>query len=106
MITFEQFKGMDIRIAKITDIQDHPNADKLYVVSLDVGEHAKTVVAGIKQFYSKDELVGKQVVLLDNLEPATIRGVQSEGMILATRDDERLAVLAPEREVKTGSKVT
>ena len=106
MITFDQFKAMDIRIAKVTAVEEHPNADKLYVVSLEAGDQAKKVVAGVKQFYTKEELIGKHVVLLNNLEPATIRGVQSEGMILATRDEERLTVLVPEKEVKAGSKVS
>ena len=106
MITFDQFKAMDIRTVKILEATDHPNADKLYVVKVQDGENERQVVAGIKQFYTKEELVGKQVIALVNLQPATIRGVESNGMILATKDDEKLAILTPEKEVKIGSKVS
>ena len=106
MITFEQFKALDLRVAKILSCEDHPNADKLYLVTVDTGDKKKTLVAGIKQHYGKDELIGKQVIVLDNMQPATIRGVESAGMILATKDGSTLALLIPEREVKTGSRVS
>ena len=106
MIKFDQFKAMDIRIAKILTVEDHPNADKLYLVTVEIGDTTKKVVAGIKQYYTKEELINKQVVVLNNLEPATIRGVQSEGMILATKDGEKLAILVPESQVKVGSPVS
>ena len=106
MITFEQFKEMDIRIAKITDVEDHPDADKLYVLTVETGDGTKKVVAGIKPYYTKEELAGRQVVVLNNMAPATIRGVQSEGMVLATKDSEKLAILVPEKEVKVGSPVS
>ena len=106
MIKFEQFKQMDIRIAKITAVEDHPNADKLYIATVDTGGKTKKLVAGIREHYTKEELINKEVVVLDNLEPATIRGVQSEGMILATKDGEKLAILVPEKEVKVGSPVS
>lgn len=106
MVTFEQFKAMDIRIAKIVAAEDHPNADKLYLLTVDTGAGTKKLVAGVKQYYTKEELPGKEVVVLNNLEPATIRGVKSEGMALATRDGEKLALLVPEEEVKVGSPVS
>lgn len=106
MITFEQFKQMDIRIAKITACENHPNADKLYVLSVDTGEGTKKLVAGIRQHYTAEELINRKVVMVNNLEPATIRGQSSEGMILATRDGEKLAILAPDKEVKAGSPVS
>lgn len=106
MITFEQFKAMDIRIAKIVAACDHPNADKLLVLTVEIGGQTKKLVAGIKQHYTKEKLHGKQVVMLNNLEPATIRGVRSEGMVLAAKDGERLALLVPEKEVEVGSPVS
>ena len=105
-VKFEDFKKLNIRIAKILKVEDHPNADKLYLVTVSTGEAEKTIVAGIKPFYKKEELEGKSVVIIDNLEPATIRGVVSNGMILATKDGESLAVLIPERAVKIGSPVS
>lgn len=106
MITFDQFKAADIRIAKIRAVEDHPKADKLYILAIETGEKTKKIVAGIKQNYTKEELVNKQIVVVNNLEPATIRGVQSEGMLLAAKDDEKLAILVPEKEVKVGSPVS
>ena len=106
MIKFDQFKQVDIRIGKIVEIVDHPNADKLYIATVEVGDTTKKLVAGVKEHYTKEELLNKQVGVLNNLEPATIRGVQSEGMILATKDDGKLAILIPEKEVKVGSPVS
>ena len=105
-VTFEDFKKLDIRIAKIIKVEEHPNADKLYLVTVSTGEAEKTVVAGIRPYYKKEELEGKSVVIIDNLEPATIRGVVSNGMLLASKDDNTLAVLIPERAVKIGSPVS
>ena len=106
MVKFEEFKKMDIRIAKITAIEDHPNADKLYIVTVETGSGTKKLVAGVKQYYTKEELKDKEVVIINNLEPAIIRGIQSEGMILATKDNEKLALLMPEKNVKVGSPVS
>ncbi|PIP68403.1 MAG: hypothetical protein CO035_08015 [Candidatus Omnitrophica bacterium CG_4_9_14_0_2_um_filter_42_8] len=103
MITLEEFKKLNIRIAKIKDVIDHPNADRLYVVRLVIGEEERDVVAGIKKGYNKEELLGKLVAVIENLEPAVIRGVESKGMILATQDGETLAVLSPDKPVATGS---
>ena len=106
MISFDQFKAMDMRIAKITAVDDHPNADKLYLLKVELGGTTKNIVAGIKQYYTKDELLNREIVIVNNLEPAIIRGVQSEGMLLATKDSEKLAILIPEKEVKTGSPIS
>ncbi len=105
-VKFEDFKKLNLRIAKILKVEDHPNADKLYLITVSTGEAEKTIVAGIKPFYKREELEGKSVVIVDNLEPATIRGVVSNGMILATKDGESLAVLVPEKPVKIGSPVS
>jgi len=105
MITIDEFKKLNLRVARIKEIIDHPNADKLYVVRVMIGEEEREVVAGIKKGYSKEELLGKLVVLVENLEPAVIRGVESRGMILAAQDGETLAVISPDRPVSPGSLV-
>ena len=105
MITIEEFKKLNLRIAKIKDVKDHPGADRLYVVRVDMGGEEREVVAGIKKGYSPEELTGKLVVVVENLEPAVIRGVESKGMILASQDGEILAVLSPDRPVSPGSLV-
>lgn len=103
MITIEDFRKMDIRIATIKEVEDHPNADKLYVLKVDVGDKQKQLVAGIRPYYAKEELQGKQIVMIDNLEPAVIRGVESQGMLLATHDEAGIAILQPQRFTKEGS---
>ena len=103
MISIEEFKKLNIRIARIKEVNDHPNADRLYVVRLVIGEEERDVVAGIKKAYNKEELLGKLVVVVENLEPAVIRGVESKGMILATQDGETMAILSPEKPVAPGS---
>ena len=103
MITIEEFKKLNIRIARIKEVTDHPNADRLYIVRLAIGDEEREVVAGIKKCYTKEELLGKLVAVVENLEPAIIRGVESKGMILATQDGETLAVLSPDRPVAPGS---
>ena len=105
MITIEEFKKLNLRIARIKEITDHPNADRLYIVRVAIGEEEREVVAGIKKGYTKEELLGKLVVVVENLEPAIIRGVESKGMILAAQDGETLAVLSPDRPVAPGSLV-
>lgn len=103
MITIEDFKKLELRVAKIKDVQDHPNADKLYVITLDLGDRTKQVVAGIKKAYTKEQLLGRQIVVVDNLEPAVLRGVESQGMLLAASDETTLSILTLEKEVKLGS---
>ncbi len=104
--TIEDFQKLDIRIATIKSVEDHPKADKLYVLKLEVGSEERQVVAGIKAYYSKEELIGKQVAFIYNLKPAMLRGVESQGMILAADDSKNtVAFLTPEKKIDTGSKV-
>lgn len=103
MATIEDFRKLELRVARIKEVSDHPHADRLYVITLDIGDRTKQVVAGIRSAYQKEELIGKQVVLVDNLEPAILRGVESQGMILAAADENGIAIISPVREVKLGS---
>ncbi|HVA83092.1 MAG TPA: hypothetical protein VNF06_02935 [Candidatus Aquilonibacter sp.] len=108
MVGIEVFKEIDLRVAKITSIEDHEGARKpMYKISLDLGPEigARIVVAGIKSFYSKEELVGKSVICVANLEPKEIAGVQSHGMLLAAEDDTTVCLLTLDREVKPGSSI-
>ncbi len=104
-ITYEEFRKLDLKIATIKEAAPHPNADKLYVLTIDVGGSTKQIVAGIRLFYSEESLIGKQVVVVNNLEPATIRGVESQGMLLAASDEAGIAVVSPDRRVLEGSMV-
>lgn len=103
MATIEDFKKLELKVAVIKEVNDHPNADRLYVITVDLGDETKQVVAGIKSSYQKENLVGKQVVVVDNLEPAVLRGVESQGMILAASDEEGMVIVSPERKMKLGS---
>ena len=105
MTTIEDFKKLELKVAEIKEVNEHPNADKLYVISVDLGGRTKQLVAGIKSSYKKEELVGKQVVVVDNLQPAVLRGVESQGMLLAVQDAQGIAIVTPERTVSLGSTV-
>jgi methionyl-tRNA synthetase len=103
MIPFNDWKKLDLRIGKILDVQDHPNADKLIVMKIDIGNETRTVVAGIKQDYTKKELKGKKVAVFVNLEQKELRGIKSEGMILAAVKDDKVVLLQPEKDIKEGA---
>ena len=105
MVTLDDFKKLELKVAKIIEVKEHPNADRLYVITVDLGGREKQLVAGLKGYYRQDELKGKQIIVIDNLEPAVIRGIKSEGMLLAAQDEERISILVPEKEVKLGSNV-
>ncbi len=106
MITIDDFKKLEIKIGKILDVQDHPKADRLYLVKVSLGDKEKQLVAGIKNSYLKEDLLGKQVLVLDNMEPAVIRGESSEGMLLAAKDSKGIVILTTDREVELGSPVS
>ncbi|MCM8801030.1 MAG: methionine--tRNA ligase subunit beta [Candidatus Omnitrophica bacterium] len=103
MATIEDFKKLDLRIGQIKQVCVHPHADKLYVLKVDLGDKTKQLVAGIRASYKEEQLLGKQVVVIDNLEPAILRGVESQGMLLATQDESGIVIISPERKVKVGS---
>ncbi len=93
------FEKLDLRVAKVTDVEDHPNADKLYKLKINVGTEERQLVAGLKSHYARDELLGKRVVVIANLEPAKIRGVESQGMLLAADDGKSVKALDPGESV-------
>ena len=103
LISYEDFKKLDIRVAKIKEVDEHPDADKLYVVKVDLGDEERQIVAGIKPYIEKDDLIGKEVVVILNIEPRKIRGIESNGMLLVAKDEENLAIVTLNREIKPGS---
>ena len=104
-IRYDEFKKLDIRVGKIKRVKNHPNADKLYIVELDDGNSGRTLVAGLKQYYKPEELEEKYVIYIANLEPKPLRGVISNGMLLAADDGEVVALLKPDKQIKVGAKV-
>jgi len=103
MVTFEEFKKIELKVGEIKEVNDHPNADRLYVVVVDLGDKQKQLVAGIKGSYTKEDLLGKQVIVVDNLEQAMLRGVESQGMLLAASDETGISIISPQRKIKLGS---
>jgi methionyl-tRNA synthetase len=105
MITIDEFKKMELIVAQIKEVKEHPNADRLYVLKVDTGQGERQLVAGIRSAYTKEQLIGRQVIMVSNLEPAVIRGEESQGMVLAATDEKGVVVLSLEREVALGTKV-
>jgi len=105
MINFDDFTKLDIRIAEIKTAEKHPNADKLLVLGVDLGDEQRTVVSGIAEFFSPEDIIGKKVTMLTNLEPRKIRGIQSQGMILMAEDENGLSFLEPNAAIANGSEV-
>jgi methionyl-tRNA synthetase len=106
-ITFDYFKKMDLRVAQIKECEDVPGADRLYKLTVDAGE-VRQIVAGIKPYYTKEELVGKRIILVANLEPRTLRGIESHGMLLAASSEDKSAVvlISPDKEIANGAAVS
>ena len=105
-LSIEEFARLDLRVGTIRDAKPHPNADRLLVLTVDLGEPApRQLVAGIRAAYDVRTLPGQQVVVVANLKPARLRGVESQGMLLAASDADGLAVIAPGRRFAPGTKV-
>ena len=96
---------LDLRAARITHVEDHPNADKLYILTLDLGSEARRIVSGIKHAYTPADLVGKMIILLANLKPARIRGVESQGMLLAAEHPATKRIVLLTVDAQPGTRV-
>ena len=105
MVSIDDVKALGLKVAEIVGVDDHPNADRLYVLSIRIGEESRTLVAGIKRSYSKEELIGKKIVVITNMKPAVIRGVESQGMLLAADGGDEIVLISPEKDVPSGSEV-
>jgi len=106
MIALQDFKKVEMKVGKILSVEDHPNADKLVVMRVDLGEgQPRTLVAGLKPYYAKADLVGKLIVVVTNLDPARLRGVESRGMLLAAQHADSVVVLTLDKPIPPGSPV-
>jgi methionine--tRNA ligase beta chain len=105
MITFDDFRKLDIRIGQIVSAEKIQGTDKLLKLEIDFGMEKRQIVAGIAESYEAGQLIGRQIPVLMNLEARTIRGVQSQGMILAADFGGNPILLIPEREVPPGSTI-
>ena len=104
-VTYEQFAQLDLRVARVLEAREHPNANKLLLLKIKVGEVEKQIVAGIRGHYEPAALVGRLIVVVNNLAPAMIRGEESNGMLLAASDATSVVLLQPDREIADGSRV-
>jgi len=105
LVSYEEFKKLDIRVALIESVERVPKADKLYKLSIALGDEKRTLVAGLAEQYKADELKGKKIVILANLEPRKLRGILSEGMLLAAVDGDVVSVLTTDKEITSGAKI-
>ena len=105
MISIDDFRKVELKVATVKSAEAHPNADKLIVLQVDLGSEQQQICAGIRNHYTPEELVGKQVVVVANLETAKLRGLESQGMLLAASDDGRVIILTPEKPVLAGALV-
>ena len=107
MIGHDDFKKVELKVGTIVSAEKHPNADKLLVLKVDIGEEEpRQLVAGISKYYSPEELEGKRIIVVANLEPAKLRSVESQGMLLAAEDKEgNVVLLTTDSEIDNGSEI-
>jgi methionyl-tRNA synthetase len=106
MISIDEFRKVELKIATIKSVEPHPNADKLIVLQIDLGSEQRQICAGIRNHYALEELIGRQIVVVANLETAKLRGLESQGMLLAASDEGRVILVTPDKPVEPGSKVS
>ena len=104
-VTIEEFMKLDLRIARVTLAEPHPNADRLVKLQIDLGGEERKIVAGIASQYKPEELVGLQIAVVANLKPVKLRGEWSHGMLLAASSAETIALLSPDREIPAGTPI-
>jgi len=105
MISFDEFKRLDLKVGKVLSAEKVEKADKLLRLEVDLGAEIRQIVAGLAEYYDPDSLIGKEVIVLTNLEPRTIRGIESRGMVLAADTDERPVLICPEDSVQIGCRI-
>ncbi|MHA2036709.1 MAG: methionine--tRNA ligase [Candidatus Hodarchaeales archaeon] len=105
LISYEEFQKLDIRVALVEKVEKVPKADKLYKLSIDLGTEKRTIVAGLAEFYKAKELEGKKIIVLTNLEPRKLRGITSEGMLLAADFEDKVSILIPDKDIPIGANI-
>jgi methionyl-tRNA synthetase len=105
LITFDQFSKIDLRVAEVIKAERIPKTDKLMKIQIKIGEEERQIVAGIAEHYDIDQIIGKQIIIVANLEPTTIRNEVSKGMLLAAKDDGKLTLLTTAEEIQSGAKI-
>lgn len=104
--SYEDFSKLEIRIGLVKSVVSVVNSEKLLKLVVDFGDEERQVIAGIKKFYSPEDLIGKKFVFIKNMQKRKIMGLESQGMLLAAEDDEgNIVVLQPEKDIVPGSKI-
>jgi len=108
IVNFADWGKLDLRVGEVLEIEDVPGADKLYKLKIDLGTETRTLVAGLKEYYTKEELEGKRCIVFCNLEPKKLKGIVSKGMILAAVNDDHSEVklIQPDGDIEIGSRVS
>lgn len=108
IIDFRDWEKVELKVGTIKEVEDIEGADKLYKINIDLGNEKRTICAGLKGFYSKDDLRDKQVVIVANLAPRKMRGIESQGMLLAavSEDNKNVVLISPEKNINEGSRVS
>ena len=104
-VAYADFKKLELRVAKVISVENHPNADKLYLLKIDIGGTERQIVAGLRPHMGPERLLGRQVIVVANMAPAQIRGVESNGMLLAVSSGTEVNLVVPEKECILGSEV-
>jgi tRNA-binding protein len=104
-VSYDDFAKLDLRVATVTAAREHPNANKLLLLQIEMDGQQRQIIAGIRGHYEPEALVGAQVVVLANLEEAVIRGEESAGMLLAAGDGDAVVLLRPDRPCTPGAVV-
>lgn len=105
MVSISEFQKLDLRVGEVISADPVEGSDKLFVLQVDVGGRQAQLVAGLKGHYTAEDMVGKKIIVVANLDPAKIRGVESQGMLLAALDGSDVSVLTLDKDVSVGSKV-
>lgn len=106
-IDIDYFRKVDLRVAKVLEAENVEKSNKLIKIKLSVGDHEKTILSGIRMNYTPEQLIGKKIIVIDNLKPASLMGLQSEGMLLAAGDDMgNISLLTVYEDIKEGSKIS
>lgn len=108
IVNFDDWSKLDLRVGKILKAEDIENADKLYKLTIDIGSEKRTVCAGIKKYYKRAELKGKKCILFVNLAPRMMKGIESQGMILAagSKEEDKCVLLTVDSDIDAGTKIS
>ena len=106
MINIEDFKNIDLRAAKILEAEKVENSDNLLKLRLDLGNETRQIVSGIARYYEARDLINKEIVIVYNLEPKIIKGIESQGMLLAAKDENNLSLLTCDKEITPGTRIS